>query len=71
MDVFYWCIILVLMNETVMHGFRQVGSNINSWLTGYVRVSADTPDVILQKKIWWLFNIAGLPILVLAALLIG
>ncbi len=45
--------------------------NINSWLINYLHQPGDTEETLMQKKIWWLFNIGGLPFLVLMSIIVG
>ncbi len=42
---------------------------INTWLTNYLHQAGDDGEILVQKKIWWLFNFAGLFILLLAILI--
>jgi hypothetical protein len=44
---------------------------INLWLTQYVYYPGDDEETILQKKIWWLLMLLGLPFLIAGSLIIG
>ena len=43
----------------------------NAWLNYYLHVSGDSQETILNKKIWWLLLVTGLPVLILLSLIIG
>ena len=46
-------------------------NNINNWLIKYLHQSGDSEEILMQKKIWWLFNVAGLPFLILMSIIVG
>lgn len=46
-------------------------NSINLWLTQYVYYPGDDKETVLQKKIWWLLLLLGLPFLVAGSLIIG
>ncbi|MBT8222464.1 MAG: HAMP domain-containing histidine kinase, partial [Eudoraea sp.] len=54
-----------------MRSFSALWKPLNTRLEQYVKVAGDNPDTVLQKKIWWLLNIASAPILALSIVLMG
>ncbi len=44
---------------------------INSWLINYLHHPGDSEETIMIKKIWWLLNVTGLPLLILMSAVIG
>lgn len=44
---------------------------INSWLFNYLHHPGDSEETIMNKKIWWLLNVIGLPFLILMSAVIG
>ena len=54
-----------------MQIFTGQWKKINTRLETYVRVDGDDADTILQKKIWWLLNIASAPILAMSVAFMG
>ena len=43
----------------------------NQFLTNYLYVKDDSQETLLQKKIWWILTMAGLPFLIVMSLLIS
>ena len=54
-----------------MHNFTGIWKRLNARLEAYVKVAGDDANTILQKKIWWLLNIASAPILAVSIVLMG
>lgn len=46
-------------------------SKINATLTKYLHHPGDSREIIILKKIWWIFNVSGLPFLLLMSGIIG
>ena len=47
---------------------------IEKWdrvLTGYLQSEGDDQETLAQKKLWWLFNVTGLPFLIALSIMIG
>lgn len=54
-----------------MDALKGKWNRINTRLEAYVKVEGDTPDTVLQKKIWWLLNAGSAPILMCSILFMG
>ncbi len=48
-----------------------ITKKINTWLINYLYLTGDSKETLLLKKIWWVFNVGGLPFLLLMSLIIG
>ena len=46
-------------------------NKLNERFTSYVHLAGDTPDTVVQKKIWWLLNLFSVPILLMAVVFMG
>ena len=46
-------------------------NKINNWLISYLRQPGDSEETIMDKKIWWLFNVGGFPFLLIMSAVIG
>lgn len=67
---FYIRILLSIYNA-IMFSFKDSIRKSGDRLTAYVSLPADTLEVVLNKKIWWLLNLSSIPILLLASFLLG
>lgn len=54
-----------------MERLHSILTRINAWLDNYLRLPGDSNETILQKKIWWLLLVTGLPVLILLSVIIG
>ena len=54
-----------------MERLHSILNRINAWMTNYLQVSGDDQETILQKKIWWLLLVTGLPVLIILSFIIG
>ena len=56
------------INTRLMKDFLSKG---NHFLTDYLYVKGDSQETLLQKKIWWILTMAGLPFLIVMSLMIS
>jgi len=42
---------------------KPILQNMNTWLTHYLSIEGDDQETIIQKKIWWIIHVLGLPFL--------
>ncbi len=54
-----------------MERLHSILNRINAWLNYYLDVPGDNQETILQKKIWWLLLVTGLPVLIILSFIIG
>ena len=45
--------------------------HISFWLDSYLFVPNDSQEILLQKKIWWVINLLGLPMVFTMSYLLG
>ncbi len=48
-----------------------ITKKINTWLINYLYLTGDSKETLLLKKMWWGFNVGGLPFLLLMSFIIG
>lgn len=51
--------------------FKDLVNLMDRVLTGYLSVEGDSPEILVQKKLWWILTLGGLPFLVVMSLMIG
>ena len=44
---------------------KPIIQNMNTGLTHYLSIEGDNQETIIQKKIWWLIHVLGLPFLII------
>jgi signal transduction histidine kinase/DNA-binding response OmpR family regulator len=54
-----------------MERLHSILNRINAWLNYYLHLPGDSQETILQKKIWWLLLVTGLPVLIILSAIIG
>ncbi len=62
---------MVILNYSIINSIKDIIKKLDAQFNKYLYYPKDDKETVILKKIWYLFSVTGLPVLILAAYMIG